>query len=71
MTAERIAKVMSQSVIVIGPDREAHDAARLMLEHKIGALPAMDAGRVIGIITEADILRAFVQAGEGLASLRR
>jgi hypothetical protein len=28
---------MTKSVIVIGPDREARDAARLMMEHKIGA----------------------------------
>ena len=66
-----VGKVMSKSVIVIGPDREAHDAARLMLEHRIGALPVTDAGRVIGIITETDILRAFVRAGESLESLRR
>ena len=66
-----VGKVMSKSVIVIGPDREGHDAARLMIEHGIGALPVTDAGRVIGIITETDILRAFVRAGERLESLRR
>ena len=66
-----VGEVMSKNVIVTGPDRKAHDAARLMLEHKIGALPVTEAGRVIGIITETDILRHFVMAGEGLASLRR
>ena len=35
-------------------------AAGLMLDHKIGALPVVDAGTVVGILTETDILRAFV-----------
>jgi CBS domain-containing protein len=52
---------MTKSVIVIGRDREARDAARLMMDHKIGALPVVDGGRLIGIITETDILRAFAR----------
>jgi CBS domain-containing protein len=30
-----------------------------MLDHKIGALPVVEGGRVVGILTETDILRAF------------
>ena len=56
-----IDEVMTKSVIVIGPDREARDAARLMLEHKIGALPVVDGEHLIGIITETDVLRAFAR----------
>jgi CBS domain-containing protein len=48
-------------VITIGPDRPAREGARLMLDHKIGALPVLDDGRLIGIITETDIVRAFVR----------
>ena len=66
-----VGTVMTKGVIVIGPDREAYDAARLMLEHKIGALPVVDGGRLVGIITETDILRAFVRAGESVDPLRR
>ena len=33
-----------------------------MLDHKIGALPVVEAGWVVGIITETDLLRAFVMA---------
>jgi acetoin utilization protein AcuB len=32
-----------------------------MLDHKIGALPVVDGGKLIGIITETDLLRAFVE----------
>jgi len=55
-----VGEVMTKGVIVIGPDREARDAARLMMEHKIGALPVVDEDHLIGIVTETDFLRAFV-----------
>lgn len=56
-----VERVMTQSVITVAPQRPAADAARLMLEHKIGALPVVDAGRMVGIVTETDMLRAFVR----------
>ena len=51
-------------MIIIGPDQEARDAARLMLEHKIGALPVLDGRHLIDIITETDVLRGFANAPE-------
>src|SRR5262249_41613842 len=65
-----VAKVMTQGVISIGPDREAKEAARLMLDHKIGALPVLDEGHLLGIVTETDLLRAFVRSADMLAALR-
>ena len=59
-----VEEVMTTGVIIIGPDQNARNAARLMLEHKIGALPVLDAGRLIGIITETDVLRAFARTPE-------
>jgi acetoin utilization protein AcuB len=59
-----VSKVMTTSVIIIGPDQEATDAARLMLEHKIGALPVMDGSRLIGILTETDVLRAYARSAQ-------
>ena len=56
-----VGEIMTRSVITIGPDRPAAEGARLMLDHKIGALPVLDAGRLIGILTETDIVRAFVR----------
>jgi CBS domain-containing protein len=56
-----VGEIMTRSVITIGPDRPARDGARLMLDHRIGALPVLDDGRLIGIITETDIVRAFVR----------
>jgi len=39
-----------------------HDAAKLLLERKVGALPVVDGERLVGIISTSDILRAFLEA---------
>jgi acetoin utilization protein AcuB len=54
--------VMTKSVLVVDPDREAADAAVLMVTEKIGALPVIYGGQVVGIVTETDFLAAFVAA---------
>lgn len=54
-----IGSIMTSTVITVEPERDAVAAARLMLDHKIGALPVVEGGRVVGILTETDILRAF------------
>jgi acetoin utilization protein AcuB len=53
-----VGEVMTRSVIVVDVDRPAADAAGLMLDHKIGALPVLEAGRLAGILTESDFVRA-------------
>ena len=65
-----VGSVMTASVMTVGPDREARDAAQLMLDHKIGALPVVGDGRLIGIVTETDLLRAFVRAADAAAAQR-
>lgn len=56
-----VGRAMSRSVITIDPDRPIAEAVDLMLEHKIGALPVTEGTRVVGIITETDLLRAFAR----------
>ena len=70
LTKLTVGEVMTRSVIVIGPDRDARDAAEVMLEHKIGALPVVDQGKLVGILTETDVLRAFVRRSDEAAALR-
>jgi len=62
LTRLTVERVMTTSVITVGPDRSAREAAQVMLDHRIGALPVTDAGRLIGILTETDLLRAFAHA---------
>ena len=65
-----VGEVMTRPVITIGPDLDARDAAQIMLDHKIGALPVIDEGKLIGIVTETDLLRAFVKVGAESRTLR-
>ncbi len=57
-----LASVMTKNVVTVESSREATEAAQLMLDHKIGALPVVDRGLLVGIITETDLLRAFVKS---------
>lgn len=50
--------LMTPRVITIGPDATVAEAARTMLENHISGLPVVDAdGKVVGIISEGDLLR--------------
>jgi acetoin utilization protein AcuB len=55
-----VGEVMTKAVITVGAGRAIEAAAGLMIDHRIGGLPVLDGGRVVGILTETDVLRAFV-----------
>jgi acetoin utilization protein AcuB len=55
-----VGQVMRRSVIVVDPDREASEAACLMVAEQIGALPVIYGGELVGIVTETDFLGAFI-----------
>jgi CBS domain-containing protein len=59
-TVRDILAVKGPHVQSIGPDATVLDAALLMNEHKIGSLLVMSGGRLIGIITERDLLARVV-----------
>jgi CBS domain-containing protein/adenylylsulfate kinase-like enzyme len=65
-----VAEVMTKSVIAVEPDRDAREAAMIMLDHKIGALPVIEGTRLIGILTETDLVRAFARSAEPAAAGR-
>ena len=58
-----VGEVMTKSVIVVEPDRDARAAAALLVSERIGALPVVDDGRILGIVTETDFVRAFADQG--------
>jgi acetoin utilization protein AcuB len=55
-------EVMTRKVVTIGPTFPIEAAGCLMLQEKIGALPVTDGGRLVGLVTETDVLRLFVRA---------
>jgi len=55
-----IRQLMSKNPITIAPTESVIEAARRMLEHKIGTLPVAEADKVVGIVTESDLFRVLV-----------
>jgi acetoin utilization protein AcuB len=54
--------IMTKRVITVEPMISVEDAARALMEARIGALPVMDGGSLVGIVTETDVLLLFVRA---------
>ena len=65
-----VERVMTRSVITIGPDAPIAEAVRLVLAHRIGAIPVLEGERLVGIITETDLLRAFATTSAAGAPAR-
>ena len=55
-----IQQCMTQDVVWIGPDSDMVQATHLLLQGQYGCLPVVDNGLLVGIITELDCLRAFL-----------
>jgi CBS domain-containing protein len=55
--------VMTSEVTTIGPDALLEEAARIMLERKIGCLPVLEQGRLVGLLTESDFVRLATTRG--------
>lgn len=53
--------VMTPAPIVVEPEAEAGEAARLMLDHHISCLPVMRSETIVGIVTRSDLMMAFMQ----------
>jgi acetoin utilization protein AcuB len=57
----KIKEVMTKQVITVTEDTTLEEAARLMVDHKIGGLPVMRGDVVVGIITESDLFKMFLE----------
>ena len=54
-----IEQLMETRVITVAPETSVVEAARLLLEHKIGCLPVVKDGRLVGIVTNSDLLQVL------------
>lgn len=50
-------EVMTDEVITIAPSEDVKKAAQLMLERKIGCLPVVEGGKLVGLVTESDFVK--------------
>ncbi len=67
-----VANVMSRNPISLAPDTPIAEAARLLVEHKIGGLPIVEDSRLVGIITTSDLLETLMEAeGEATSPLHQ
>jgi len=51
---------MTEKPVTVEPTTPMHEAARILFERKIDALPVLEDGQLVGVITSSDILRAFL-----------
>jgi acetoin utilization protein AcuB len=56
----RVRAAMASSPVSIPESETVEFAAKLMLQHKVGGLPVVNDGRVVGIVTTTDLLKALL-----------
>ncbi|MFN2292496.1 MAG: CBS domain-containing protein [Anaerolineae bacterium] len=62
LTERRVDEIMTRNVLTATPDTFVEDAARLMVDNKVGGLPVVDGdNHVVGVITETDVFKAFIE----------
>jgi len=57
----KIESIMSANPRTVSPQSDLKDAARLILEIKVGGLPVLQDGRLVGIITETDLIDTLLE----------
>jgi hypothetical protein len=57
---------MTRAPATIAPDATVLDAAQLLLDRKIGGLPVVAEGRLVGVITESDLFRLLIAEATGV-----
>ena len=60
-----VEEVMARGLVTVGPETSLREAARLLVEHKIGCLPVVDThGALVGLLSEADLIRETLLAAD-------
>ena len=54
-------EIMSTDLVTADPETTIAEAANLMFEHRIGALPVVEERRTVGILTNSDLLQGLVR----------
>jgi len=65
--ARTVGEAMSAPAVTITPGRQVHDAAALMIAESVNRLPVVEDGALVGILTRADVVRAFTRTDAEIA----
>jgi acetoin utilization protein AcuB len=57
----KVSELMTTDLVTVAPDTLLEEAARVMVDNKIGGLPVVEGRRLVGIITETDIFKVFLE----------
>lgn len=68
---ERVDEIMATDLITVVPSTTIEEAAKLMAEYKIGAVPVVDQGKLVGILTGSDIICVFIEMLETIEASSR
>ena len=70
-SARTAGEAMSAPPIAVGPDRPIRMAADLMVSRRVNRLPVVEAGRLVGIVTRADLVRAYLRLDDEIVRVVR
>ncbi len=59
-----VGEIMTADPETAEMDDDIEEAGRVMLENKLGCLPVVEGGKLVGILTEADFVKFVVEGGE-------
>ena len=54
-TVARVGDVASRTPVAVAPDQDLDEAMELMAEHRVRRLPVLDGGRLVGVVSQADV----------------
>jgi acetoin utilization protein AcuB len=60
LNSTRVDAAMASEVVTVPVGATVEEAARLMIVNKIGGVPVVDNGKLVGIVTATDVLKAFL-----------
>lgn len=62
----RVEEVMTREVVTVTPETTLEEAMRLMTEHRVRHLPVLEEGRVVGVVSIGDAVKAIITEQEVL-----
>jgi len=65
LASTKVNATMTSPVFAVAPESTVQEAARLMVQQKVGGLPVVDKGVLVGVVTTTDMIRAFLEVVEG------